>query len=168
MPRKKLDLIDVHSKYQLSGKKLDQGEIDNIVAKYKKKTKKLTAENKALQDLNRLKSEFAAMATHELKVPIKNIVAITEDNAAIFTDRSDKIFFPERHVFEYGNRLDFVKYIPDFVEKVPVYMYTRVPQETIDYIQTEYLDDWEMEISKVSDITGDHALYKFEILNSES
>ncbi|HUT21855.1 MAG TPA: glycosyltransferase family 39 protein [Candidatus Bipolaricaulota bacterium] len=64
----------------------------------------------------------------------ENVLAVTEEDAIIICDRSDKIFFPKRQVIVFQENYEIFPLINRIVSRRPVYFYTMLPPEDLNYL----------------------------------
>ncbi len=98
----------------------------------------------------------------------QEIIDLTEDNAVIISQRSDKIFFPERKVmgrFVYYN--DFDHWWELVNAGVPLYYYAYEGNDFVDELDYD-LFDFGLQLFYVADLTDRETLYKIDFSNYES
>lgn len=93
----------------------------------------------------------------------RQVVEATEVNAVIISQRSDKIFFPERKVIgRWGaDDIEYWGYITD--SEIPVYYYAYESEEFINRLN-DNLYNWGLELTAKKQITDKDSLYKIEWL----
>lgn len=103
----------------------------------------------------------AVSKTLSESVEIKNYtLSISDKDAVIITDRSDKIFFPERRVV-YPLRSDKTyELLPELVNKNEVYYYgITLPEVDMEYLNEKKFLDMNLQINKVKEFSKE-SLYK--------
>ncbi len=94
--------------------------------------------------------------------------ARTESNAVILTERSDKLFFPERRVI-FNDPLDQAKIdrvIAKLVRRVPVYYFTELEKHDIDFMNEQCLAQYGVAWKGREEIRGQR-LYTLEAVSSK-
>ncbi len=84
----------------------------------------------------------------------------TEEGAVIFSNRSDKIFFPQRHSAQSFNGFGEVEIIPSLLKKAPVYYYGFEDQVAGAEISEKYFSPFGLRLEHISDIAGVESLYR--------
>lgn len=90
------------------------------------------------------------------------VFELTEDSSIIITDRSDKIFFPERLIIQQLKSENTYRLIPKLLDVVPVYYYSlSLSEEDLEFVGGQ-LDGVKIEEIKR---WGNESLYKFDKSN---
>jgi len=94
----------------------------------------------------------------------KKVVGLTENEAVIISQRSDKIFFPERKVIGKWDTGDFETLFNLLDAGVPLYYFAT---ESVDYLDelNSNLFEYDLELTTETQIQGDNYLYKIEEIN---
>jgi len=94
----------------------------------------------------------------------KKVVGLTENDAVIISQRSDKIFFPERKVIGKWDINDFETWFNLVDAGVPLYYFAT---ESVDYLDelNSNLFEYDLELTTETQIQGDNYLYKIEEIN---
>lgn len=90
------------------------------------------------------------------------MMRLTPSDAIIFSQRSDKIFFPDRRAAV--NNADFkeVPLLPAIVARYPVYYYGLWDEATAGYLSGKYFMDVGLQLSYVASLDSSERLYKVE------
>lgn len=92
-------------------------------------------------------------------VRAEEVFELTEENSIIITDRSDKLFFPERRIIYPLRSNHTYNLLPDIINLVPIYYYgITLPEKDIVYLNEERLEGVRIEELKR---WGNESLYKF-------
>ncbi len=113
---------------------------------------------------NLIKIKQNIQAYNEINQKVTNL---TEDNAVIISQRSDKIFFPERKVvgrFVYYDDFDYWQNLLD--AGVPLYYYAYEGYSYVDDLDYD-LFDYGMQLIYVASFTAREDLYKIEFVPYE-
>ena len=96
----------------------------------------------------------------------KKVIALTENNSVIISQRSDKIFFPERKVIGKWGAGDFETWLKLLDAGVPLYYFAT---ESVDYLDelNSSLFEYDLALTTETQIQGDNYLYKIEGINYE-
>lgn len=91
------------------------------------------------------------------------MMRLTPSDAIIFSQRSDKIFFPDRRAAV--NNADFkeVPLLPDIVAQYPVYYYGLWDEATVLHLNGKYFKDVGLKLSYVASLDASERLYKVEV-----
>jgi hypothetical protein len=92
----------------------------------------------------------------------QEILSSTESDSVVITRYHDKLLFPERKVvvglFQDDN---MIRNYYKMTGVMPVYYYNfTLPQESLDYLNNRRLQEFNLRIRKIKDITADFSLYK--------
>lgn len=88
------------------------------------------------------------------------ITTVTEQDAVIFSERSDKNFFPERRVAQSFPNLAERALVPPLAERVPVYYYSMWTPKDADYVSQRYFSDHGLRLELVEPFQNGERLYK--------
>lgn len=88
------------------------------------------------------------------------IVRHTEPEAVIFSERSDKNFFPERRVAQSFPNLAERDLVPPLVQRVPVYYYSMWTSADADYVSRRYLAEYGLRLDLVAPFQNGERLYQ--------
>lgn len=103
-----------------------------------------------------------AVAQHisEYRDTSAHIAGLTENDAVIFSSRSDKIFFPERRVAQSFDRFPEAEIIPALIEHAPAYYYGIGDQKTAEYISKKYFSQHGLRLEPVFIVSEVDSLYR--------
>ncbi|MCX6745869.1 MAG: hypothetical protein NTX00_02495 [Candidatus Parcubacteria bacterium] len=96
----------------------------------------------------------------------KKVIALTEGDAVIISQRSDKIFFPERKVIGTWKIDDFENWTKLLDANVPLYYYATESVDFLDQLYSE-LFYYDMELTNETQIEGDYYLYRIDYISYE-
>ena len=98
------------------------------------------------------------------------VLSLTEPQSVIITQYHDKLFFPERKVIVgLFNDDKMTEQYEVLVEKLPVYYYNfTFPEKDIKYLNEKRLLKFNLQISRVEEITKDFTLYKLSPASEET
>ena len=88
------------------------------------------------------------------------ILANTEEDAVIFSQRSDKNFFPERKVAQVFPEFAEKEFLPPLVARAPVYYYGMWNDEDAAYISSRYLSEYDLALEYVADFAAGERLFR--------
>ncbi|MBI4599675.1 glycosyltransferase family 39 protein [Candidatus Uhrbacteria bacterium] len=88
------------------------------------------------------------------------ISTMTPSDAVIFSERSDKNFFPQRRVAQSFPNLAERDLVPPLVARVPVYYYSLWTVADADYVSTRYFAEYGLRLSLVASFGEGERLYK--------
>jgi hypothetical protein len=91
----------------------------------------------------------------------ETVLAATPANAVIISQRSDKIFFPERRVMGRWQAKDFQYWATLLDGNIPLYYYAYESEDFISKLDNE-LSYYSMELAAKTEITDKEALYKID------
>jgi len=96
----------------------------------------------------------------------KKVLALTEANAVIISQRSDKIFFPERKVIGAWKIDDFANWVKLLDANVPLYYYATESVDWLDQLNSE-LFNYDLELTTETQIEGNNYLYRIDYISYE-
>lgn len=88
------------------------------------------------------------------------IKEITPPDAVIFSERSDKNFFPDRKVAQSFRNLAEKDLVPPLVEKVPVYYYGFWSEKDADYVSRHYFTEYNIHLEHVAEFANNERLFR--------
>lgn len=88
------------------------------------------------------------------------VLALTESNSAIITERSDKIFFPERKIITNFDVYRLMDFLPILVKEVPIYYYTFAGDGAIAKLEEERLKPAGLGLGLIQVIRDNERLFK--------
>jgi hypothetical protein len=95
------------------------------------------------------------------------IVQMTEPDAVIFSERSDKNFFPERKVAQSFPNLAERDLVPPLFDRVPVYYYSMWTPEDAAYVSRRYFAEYELKLEPVALFERGERLYRVVKIQNE-
>lgn len=100
----------------------------------------------------------------EYYIKAERVLAITPQDSIIISERSDKIFFPERRVMSGIRNEAILSLLPGLIERVPVYYYTYWGEEDLDFWEQEVLVNFGLKLTDKHIIYGNEKLYRIEAI----
>ncbi|MBU1164105.1 glycosyltransferase family 39 protein [Patescibacteria group bacterium] len=99
----------------------------------------------------------------EYYVKAEKVFAITPEDSIIISERSDKIFFPQRRVMPSLQNEDLLRLLPRVIDQVPVYYYTYWAEEDLAFWEAEILNDYGLKFVDRQKIFENESLYQIKI-----
>ncbi|MCX6740465.1 MAG: hypothetical protein NTZ49_04530 [Candidatus Parcubacteria bacterium] len=96
----------------------------------------------------------------------QKVLALTEDQAIIISQRSDKVFFPERKVIGRWQEDDYDRWANIIENKVPLYYYSYEGEDFLNKFNL-LLNQYGLELRDKKEITAKESLYKIEFVDYE-
>ena len=90
----------------------------------------------------------------------RQIQAVTPPDAVIFSERSDKNFFPERKVAQSFKDFAEKDLVPPLVERVPVYYYGLWSELDAEYISRHYFSDYNLHWEHTAEFGNNERLFR--------
>jgi len=90
----------------------------------------------------------------------KWIQQVTPANAVIFSERSDKNFFPERKVAQSFKDLAEKDLVPPLVARAPVYYYGFWQKKDADYVSSHYFSEYHLHLEPVGEFENNERLFQ--------
>jgi hypothetical protein len=113
-------------------------------------------------------SEESLLAVRENLIDYQNkaekVLALTELDSIIITERSDKIFFPERRIIVNLDNSMVLTNLPALLEKAPVYYYTYRTTADVEELNEKVLKNYNLKLTNEVQIEGKEKLLKVERL----
>ncbi|MDP2630518.1 MAG: hypothetical protein Q8P56_03865, partial [Candidatus Uhrbacteria bacterium] len=90
----------------------------------------------------------------------RQIQEVTSPDAVIFSERSDKNFFPERKVAQSFKDFAEKDLVPPLVERVPVYYYGFWNEKDAEYISRRYFSEYNLHWEHAAELGNNERLFK--------
>ncbi len=97
---------------------------------------------------------------------LRQVITLTEDNAVIISQHSDKVFFPGRKVIGRWEPNDYAYFYKMLEQDIPLYYYAYEGREYIDQLNL-VLAQFEMQFGKEQKITDKESLYQIKLIDYE-
>ncbi|MEK7618755.1 MAG: hypothetical protein AAB416_00765 [Patescibacteria group bacterium] len=103
--------------------------------------------------------ETAARVLSDYREKALVIERLTPSNAIIFSQRSDKIFFPERRAAQATRDFHEVPLLPELVASYPVYYYGLWNEDDARHLTTKYFKNVGLKLNYVASLDSSERLY---------
>ncbi|HEX9664846.1 MAG TPA: glycosyltransferase family 39 protein, partial [Patescibacteria group bacterium] len=92
----------------------------------------------------------------------ENVFQLTPPEAVIITNRTDKLFFPERRVMFYvDNDFTIINHLNRLLDEAPIYWFTMMPNDDIVYVNS-LLEKFGLVLTNPEDIIGEERLFEVQ------
>jgi len=99
----------------------------------------------------------------EYYVKAEKVINLTEENSVIISERSDKIFFPQRRVMPGLQNEEILTLLPKVIKQAPVYYYTYWSDEDLAFWEADVLNKYGLKFVDKKVIYNNEKLYKIEM-----
>lgn len=100
----------------------------------------------------------------DYKLEKQTVLGLTSADSIIITERSDKVFFPERKIIVGFDTNNLMNYLPLLMKQAPVYYYTYAGDGAIDKLKEEKLKPAGLDLELVQVIKDNERLFRLKFI----